>query len=49
MTDKSWALQRMMAAGVIISSTESALFEMLNRCDSPEFKTAAKLLKKVPL
>lgn len=47
--DRDWALQRMMAAGAVISSTESALFELLGRCDTPEFKTAAKLLKKIPV
>lgn len=47
--DRDWALQRMMAAGAVISSTESALFELLGRCDTPQFKTVAKLLKKIPV
>lgn len=47
--DRDWALERMMAAGAVISSTESALFELLGRCDTPEFKAAAKMLKKIPV
>ena len=47
--DRDWALRRMLHAGVVVSSTESALFELLERCDSPEFKAAAKMLKRIPL
>jgi nicotinamidase-related amidase len=47
--DKQWALQRMAAAGAAITTTESALFEMLERCDTAEFKQVAKLIKKIPV
>jgi nicotinamidase-related amidase len=47
--DKHWALQRMQSAGAQITSTESALFELVERCDTPDFKTIAKLVKKLPL
>jgi len=47
--DRDWALHRMAAAGAVISSTESSLFELLGRCDTPEFKKAARMLKKIPL
>jgi nicotinamidase-related amidase len=47
--DKEWALHRMAAAGAVISATESALFELLERCDTQEFKTVAKLIKKIPV
>ena len=46
--DKHWALERMQAAGVQITTTESALFELLERCDTADFKTVAKLIKKIP-
>jgi hypothetical protein len=48
-TDKEWALRRMAAAGAVITSTESALFELLERCDTADFKTVAKLIKKIPV
>ncbi len=47
--DKEWALHRMAAAGAVITSTESALFELLERCDTSDFKTVAKLIKKIPV
>jgi nicotinamidase-related amidase len=47
--DKQWALHRMAAAGAVITSTESALFELLERCDTAEFKTVAKLIKRIPV
>ena len=48
-SDKDWALHRMAAAGAVITSTESALFELLERCDTTDFKTVAKLIKRIPL
>ena len=47
--DKDWALHRMAQAGATITSTESALFEMLERCDTADFKTVAKLIKRLPV
>jgi hypothetical protein len=47
--DKEWALHRMAAAGATISATESALFELLERCDTADFKTVAKLIKRIPV
>jgi nicotinamidase-related amidase len=47
--DRDWALRRMQAAGAVVTSTESALFELLDRCDTAEFKTVSKLLKRVPV
>ena len=47
--DKKWALRRMQAAGAVITSTESVLFELLERCDSGDFKLVAKLIKKIPV
>jgi len=47
--DKEWALRRMEAAGAVITSTESALFELLERCDTDVFKIVAKLIKRIPV
>ncbi len=47
--DKQWALHRLAAAGAVINSTESALFELLERCDTADFKTVAKLIKRIPV
>jgi len=47
--DKEWALHRMAAAGAVITTTESALFELLERCDKSDFKTVAKLIKRIPV
>ena len=48
-SDKECALRRMEAAGAVITSTESALFELLERCDTADFKTVAKLIKRIPV
>ena len=48
-TDKHWALERMQQAGAAIATTESTLFELLERCDTDDFKTIAKLVKKLPV
>lgn len=47
--DRSWALQRMQQAGAQITTTESALFELLERCDTDDFKIVARLVKKLPV
>ena len=47
--DKEWALHRMASAGATITATESALFELLERCDTSDFKTVAKLIKRIPV
>ena len=39
----------MAAAGAVVTSTESALFEMLERCGTDDFKTVARLIKKLPV
>ena len=48
-SDNLWALRRMEAAGVVVTSTESALFELLERCRTDEFKTVAGLVKHIPV
>jgi nicotinamidase-related amidase len=43
--NKQIALSKMQAAGINISSTEMALFELLKTADHPRFKQIAKLVK----
>ncbi len=47
--DREWALRRLAAAGAVITSTESALFELLDRCGTDEFKTVSRLVKEIPV
>lgn len=47
--DKEWALRRMEAAGIVVTTSESALFEMLERCGTEDFKTVAGMIKRVPV
>ncbi len=47
--DREWALRRMAAAGAVITSTESALFELLERCGTDDFKAISKLVKNLPV
>lgn len=47
--DKDWALHRMQQAGAVITSTESALFELVERCDTADFKLVANLVKRIPV
>lgn len=48
-SDKEWALQRMAAAGVVVTTTESALFELLERCGTDEFRAVSRMIREVPL
>ena len=43
--DFETALRRMQSAGVIISTLETALFELLERAGTPEFKEVTQLIK----
>lgn len=43
--DRDVATARMSAAGVTITSVESAAFELTERCDTPLFKAVLKLVK----
>lgn len=47
--DREWALRRLQQAGAVITSTESALFELLDRCGTDDFRTVSKLLKVIPV
>ena len=43
--DYKTALQRMLALGAEITTTESILFELLEVCGTPEFKEVSKIVK----
>lgn len=45
LTHYQLALERMQQAGVIISTTESVLFEWLGDASHPQFKTLSKLIR----
>jgi len=49
MSDKRWALHRMAEAGAVITSTESALFELLERCGTDEFRAVSKMIRGIPV
>lgn len=42
--DREWALRRMEAAGVIVTSTEAALFEWTEIAGTPQFRQISKLV-----
>jgi len=43
--DADLALRRMAHAGAEVTSTEAILFELIERCDHPQFKEVLKLIK----
>ena len=47
--DKEWALDRMAAAGVVVTTTESALFELLERCGTDEFRAVSRMIREIPV
>ena len=47
--DRERALDRLATAGAVVTSTESALFELLDRCGTDDFKTVSKLVKEIPV
>ncbi len=47
--DRDRALDRLSRAGVVVTSTESALFELLERAGTDDFRALSKALKQVPL
>jgi nicotinamidase-related amidase len=46
--DKEWSLRRMASAGVIVTTTESALFELLERCGGDEFRAVSRMIREIP-
>lgn len=44
-SDMSVSLERMRNCGAEISSTESLIFELIERCDHPKFREVLKLIK----
>jgi nicotinamidase-related amidase len=45
--DYTTALRRMESAGVILTTTEAAMFEWCSTADAPEFKTISALAKEI--
>lgn len=43
--DYQMGLDRMRSAGVVVSTVESLMFELIERCDHPRFKEFLKLVK----
>lgn len=46
--DRDTALARMAGAGAVITSSEAMIFELVRRCDVPEFKPLLELVKQSP-
>jgi nicotinamidase-related amidase len=46
--DHETALRRMESAGVILTTTETAMFEWCRTAEAPEFKTISALAKEKP-
>jgi len=46
--DYERSLERMRQEGAWITTVESALFELCNRCDTPQFKKMLEVIKDVP-
>jgi nicotinamidase-related amidase len=46
--DRDTALRRMESAGVILTTTETAMFEWCRTAEAPEFKTISALAKEKP-
>ena len=42
--DREWALQRMLASGAIVTTSESLLFEWCETAEAPEFKALSRLV-----
>ena len=47
--DKEWALRRMAAAGVVVTATESELFELVARCGTDEFRAVSRMIRDLPV
>jgi len=43
--EKATAIERMRHAGIVVSTTESLMFEMVGRCDHPQFKSFLEIVK----
>lgn len=47
--DAKWALRRLASAGATVTSTESAIFELVERCGTDDFRAVAGLIKRLPV
>ncbi len=46
--DYEQSLERMRQEGVWVTTVESVLFELCNRCETPQFKTMIEVIKEMP-
>lgn len=46
--DHHWALRRLESAGVVVTTTEAALFELCTRAGTSQFKQISQLAKQSP-
>lgn len=46
--DGDMALERMRQEGIYVTTVESALFELCDRCDAPRFKAMLEIIKAAP-
>lgn len=46
--DHDMALDRMRQAGVVVTTVESVLFELCQRCDTAKFKSMLEIIKQFP-
>lgn len=46
--DHRWALRRLESAGVVVTTTEAALFELCTRAGTSQFKQISQLAKETP-
>lgn len=47
--DREWALHRLTAAGAVVTSTESVLFELLGRAGTDTFRAVSRLVRDIPV
>ena len=47
-SNRETGLRRLEQAGAVVTSTEMAIYELLNRADTPRFKAMLPLLKSLP-
>ncbi len=46
--DYERSLERMRQEGAFVTTVESVLFELCNRCDTPQFKAMLEVIKQMP-
>lgn len=47
--DREWGMRRMVESGAVPTTTESVLFELVERCGTDDFRAMAALVKRLPV